>query len=65
MCRELQSLRQALSAELKATLSPAQPGIEPEHLLQSYLDCLTMNVGCDVAFPLDGSLLLNLHSRSD
>jgi transposase len=49
MYRELQPLRQALSVELKANLSSAQPGIDPEHLLQSYLDRLTMYVGCDVA----------------
>jgi len=35
MYRELQPLRQALSAELKADLPPAPPGIEAEHLLQS------------------------------
>ena len=49
MYRELQPLRQALSAELKAALPPAGPGIEPELLLQTYLDRLTMFVGCDVA----------------
>jgi transposase len=49
MYRELQPLRQALSAELKANLPPAGPGIEPEHLLQTYLDRLTLYVGCDVA----------------
>jgi len=49
MYRELEPLRQALSVELKANLPPAGPGIEPEHLLQTYLDRLTLNVGCDVA----------------
>jgi transposase len=49
MYRELQPLRQALSAELKANLPPAGLGIEPEHLLQAYLDRLTLYVGCDVA----------------
>jgi transposase len=49
MYRELQSLRQALRVELKANFSPAEPGLDPEHLLQSYLDRLTMCVGCDVA----------------
>ena len=49
MYRELKPLRQALSTELKATMPPAVPGVEPEHLLQSYLDRLTMYVGCDVA----------------
>jgi hypothetical protein len=38
MYRELQPLRQALSIELKANLPPAGPGLEPEHLLQAYLD---------------------------
>lgn len=49
MYRELQPLRQALSDELKATLPPALPGVEAELLLQSYLDRLTLHVGCDVA----------------
>lgn len=49
MYRELLPLRQALSVELKANLPPAVPGIDSEHLLQSYLDRLTMYVGCDVA----------------
>jgi transposase len=49
MYRELQPLRQALSTELKVNLPPAGPGIEPEHLLQTYLDRLTLYVGCDVA----------------
>jgi transposase len=49
MYRELHPLRQALRAELKADLPPAGPGIEPEHLLQTYLDRLSMYVGCDVA----------------
>jgi transposase len=49
MYRELQPLRQALSVELKASLPPAGPGIAAEHLLQTYLDRLTMSVGCDVA----------------
>jgi hypothetical protein len=49
MYRELQPLRQALGAELKAHLSPVEPGTDPEHLLQSYLDRLTVCVGSDVA----------------
>jgi hypothetical protein len=49
MYRELLPLRQALSLELKANLPPAVPGIDSEHLLQSYLDRLAMYVGCDVA----------------
>jgi transposase len=49
MYRELNPLRQALSAELKASMPPAGPGIDPELLLQTYLDRLTMYIGCDVA----------------
>jgi transposase len=49
MYRELKPLRQALSAELKASMPLLAPGLEPEHLLQTYLDRLTMYVGCDVA----------------
>ena len=49
MYRELLPLRQALSTELKANLPPVQPGVDPELLLQSYLDRVTMCVGCDVA----------------
>jgi transposase len=49
MYRELNSLRQALSSELKASMPPLVAGVEPEHLLQTYLDRLTMYVGCDVA----------------
>jgi len=49
MYRELTPLRQALSAELKASMPPARPGIDPERLLRTYLDRLTMYVGCDVA----------------
>jgi len=49
MYRELQPLRQALSCELKASLSPSGTGIDAEPLLQSYLDRLTLYIGCDVA----------------
>jgi transposase len=49
MYRELQPLREALSAELRATLTPVSPGVDLEQLLQAYLDRLTMYVGCDVA----------------
>jgi hypothetical protein len=35
MYRELLPLRQALSAELKASQPPAKPGIDAEHLPQS------------------------------
>ncbi len=49
MYRELKPLRQALSSELRASMPPLVAGVEPEHLLQTYLDRLTMYVGCDVA----------------
>jgi transposase len=49
MYRELQPLRQALSRELKASLPPPGAGIDEEQLLQSYLDRLTLYIGCDVA----------------
>ena len=49
MYRELQPLRQALSQQLKADLFPATAGIDPNKLLQTYLDQLTMYVGVDVA----------------
>lgn len=38
MYRELNPLRQALSSELKASMPPLVAGVEPEHLLQTYLD---------------------------
>jgi transposase len=47
--RELQPLREALSHELKASLSPAVAGVDPNKLLETYLDRLTMYVGVDVA----------------
>lgn len=40
MYRELHSLRQALHHELEDTLPPL-PGVEPNKLLQTYLDHLT------------------------
>jgi len=49
MYRELQPLRQALSIELSAQLSPIPSGIDLEPLLQAYVDRLTLYVGCDVA----------------
>jgi len=49
MYRELEPLRQALSCELKASMPPAVLGVEPEQLLQTYLNRLTMYIGCDVA----------------
>ncbi len=49
MYRELQPFREALSQELKASLSPAAAGVDPNKLLQTYLDRLTMYIGVDVA----------------
>jgi transposase len=49
MYRELQPFRQALSQELKASLFPAVAGIDPDKLLETYLDRLTMYTGVDVA----------------
>ena len=48
MYRELYSLRQVLQQELKDTLPPL-PGVEPEQLLDTYLNQLTGYVGVDVA----------------
>src|SRR4030065_2235334 len=48
MYRELHPLRQALANEVSASL-PRLPGIEPDKLLASYLDRLTLYVGVDVA----------------
>jgi len=49
MYRELQPLREALSHQLKARLSPAVAGVDPDKLLETYLDRLTMYIGVDVA----------------
>jgi transposase len=49
MYRELQLFREALSQELKASLFPAVAGIDPNKLLETYLDRLTMYTGIDVA----------------
>jgi transposase len=49
MYRELQPFREALSRELKASLLPAVAGVDPNKLLETYLDRLTMYVGIDVA----------------
>jgi transposase len=49
MYRELQPLRQTLREELGASLLPGLPGIEPDKLLDTYLDQLTLFVGADVA----------------
>jgi transposase len=47
MYRELQPLRQAPSQELKAVLFPAAAGVDPDKLLETYLDRLTMYTGVD------------------
>ena len=49
MYRELLPLRQALSQQLQADLFPATAGIDPNKLLETYLDRLTMYIGVDVA----------------
>jgi transposase len=49
MYRELQPFREALSRELKARLFPAVAGVDPNKLLETYLDRLTMYIGVDVA----------------
>jgi transposase len=49
MYRELQPFREALSSELKASLFPAVAGVDPNKLLETYLDRLTMYIGVDVA----------------
>jgi transposase len=49
MYRELQPFREALSRELKASLFPAAAGVDPNKLLETYLDRLTMYTGVDVA----------------
>jgi len=49
MYRELIPLRQALRVELRANLPPDLPGLDAEHLLQAYLNQLTLYVGTDVA----------------
>jgi len=48
MYRELQPLRQALGEEMRATL-PTLPGVDPDKLLATYLDRLTLYIGLDVA----------------
>ncbi len=49
MYHELEPLRQALSDELRETLPPVIAGVDENQLLQTYLDRLTLYVGCDVA----------------
>ena len=49
MYRELQPLREAPSQELKADPFPAVARVEPDKLLQTYLNRLTMFIGVGVA----------------
>jgi transposase len=49
MYRELEPLRQPLSNELREMLPPPTAGVAESQLLQTYLDRLTLYVGCDVA----------------
>lgn len=49
MYRELEPLRQPLSHELRELLPPPTAGVAESQLLQTYLDRLTLYVGCDVA----------------
>jgi transposase len=49
MYRELQPFREALRQELKACLFPVVAGVDPNKLLETYLDRLTMYIGIDVA----------------
>jgi transposase len=62
MYRELHSLRQALHHELEGTLPPL-PGVEPNKLLQTYLDQLTLYVGVDVADQTVTLLALNANKE--
>jgi hypothetical protein len=41
MYRELQPFREALSQALKTALFPAAAGVDPDKLLETYLDRLT------------------------
>ncbi|MFQ5874438.1 MAG: transposase [Dehalococcoidia bacterium] len=49
MYQELLPLRQSLQEELRATLPLDQAGVDPDKLLDAYLDQLTLYVGVDVA----------------
>jgi hypothetical protein len=59
MYRELQPFREALSQELKASLFPTVAGVDPNKLLQTYLDRLTMYIGVDVADQTFTALVLD------
>ena len=61
MYRELDSFRQALRKELEGTLPPLA-GVEPDKLLETYLDQLTLYVGADVA---DATLTVLALNASD
>lgn len=49
MYQELLPLRQSLQEELRATLPLDLAGVDPDKLLDAYLDQLTLHVGVDVA----------------
>lgn len=59
MYRELQPFHEALSQELRAALFPAAAGVDPDKLLETYLDRLTMYAGVDVADQTFTVLALN------
>ena len=61
---ELQPFREALSHELKASLFPAEAGIDPNKLLETYLDRLTMYTGVDVADQTFTVLALDAAART-
>jgi transposase len=59
MYRELQSFREALDQDLRAALFPAAAGVDPDKLLATYLDQLTLYIGVDVADQTFTALALN------
>lgn len=59
MYRELHPFREALGQDLKAALFPAAAGVDPDKLLQTYLDQLTLYIGVDVADQTFTALALN------
>jgi hypothetical protein len=62
MYRELHSLRQALREELKGTLPPLT-GVDPDKMLATYLNQLTLYVGLDVADRTVTLLALNANQE--
>lgn len=62
MYRELHSLRQALREELKGTLPPLA-GVDPDKMLETYLNQLTLYVGVDVADQTVTLLALNANQE--